>query len=200
MTTARVAARIRLDQADPQPVHDYQSALERFARLQALDGDEVNPVCRSRLLAHNTRTERVVVLLHGMTNCPEQFAQLAPQLYGLGYNVLVPRIPRNGLADRLTEELKLLTAEELRAFADAMVDLACGLGERVTVVGLSAGGVLAAWMAQFLPAVEAAIVIAPSIGIVPSLPIRNLTINPLLMRTMLRLPNLMTRRVIRYDN
>ncbi len=60
MTTVRVPARPRLDQADPQPVHGYQSALERFARLQALDGEEVNPVCRSRLLAHNTRTERAV--------------------------------------------------------------------------------------------------------------------------------------------
>jgi alpha-beta hydrolase superfamily lysophospholipase len=200
MTTVRVPARPRLDQANPQPVHDYQSALERFARLQALDTDDVNAVCRSRLLAHNMRTERVVVLLHGMTNCPEQFAQLAPQLYGLGYNVLVPRIPRNGLADRMTEELKLLTAEELRAFADAMVDIACGLGERVTVVGLSAGGVLAAWIAQCRPEVETAVIIAPAIGIVPSLPIGNMTANRLLMRTMLRLPNLMTRRIIRYDN
>ncbi len=199
MTTVRVPARPRLDQADPQPASDYQSALERYARVQARDGADVNAVCRSRLLAHNARVERAVVLLHGMTNCPEQFAQLAPQLYGLGYNVLVPRIPRNGLADRMTEELKLLTAEELRAFADEMVNIACGLGERVTVLGLSAGGVLAAWMAQVRAEVETAIVIAPAFGIVPSLPVGNAAVNRLLMRVMLGLPNLMSRRVIRYD-
>ena len=88
-TSARVR-RGRLAQADPQPAADYQSALDKFAQLRILDGDDINPVCRSRLLTHNARTARVVVLLHGVTNCPEQYAQLAPQLYSLGYNVLVP--------------------------------------------------------------------------------------------------------------
>ena len=193
--------RPRLDQSDPQPAADYQTALEKFAQLQARDGADVNPVCRSRLLAHNGRTARAVVLLHGVTNCPEQYAQLAPKLYSLGYNVLVPRIPRNGLADRMTEELKLLTAGEMRAFADAVVDIAAGLGETVTVMGLSGGGVLAAWMAQFRADVDTAIVIAPAIGIVasPAHLAANAGANRLVMHLMLRLPNLMTRRIIRYD-
>lgn len=192
--------RRRLDQADPQPAANYPSALEKFAQLQRLDDDAVNPVCRSRLLTHNAPTARVVVLLHGVTNCPEQYAQLAPQLYRLGYNVLIPRIPRNGLADRMTEELKRLTAEEMRAFADAVVDVAAGLGTAVTVVGLSGGAVLAAWMAQFRPEVETAVVIAPAIGVLAALPIAHGGANRLAMHVMLRLPNVMTRRIVRYDN
>ena len=102
----------------------------------------------------------------------------------------------------MTEELKLLTADEMRAFADAVVDIAAGLGDAVTVVGLSGGGVLAAWMAQFRVDVETAIVVAPAIGILATLatlPLANASANRLVMHTLLRLPNLMTRRVIRYD-
>jgi pimeloyl-ACP methyl ester carboxylesterase len=192
--------RTRLDVAYPQPASDYQSALEKFAQLQLHDGEGVNGVCRSRLLSHNARTPSVVVLLHGITNCPEQYAQLAPELYRLGYNVLVPRIPRNGLADRMTEELRLLTAAEMREYADGVVDIAAGLGESVTVMGLSGGGVIAGWMAQFRREVDSAIVIAPAIGIVASLGFLNASVNRLMMRAMLRLPNLMTRRVAAYDN
>ncbi len=194
------AGQTRLDVANPQPASNYQSALEKFGRLQMCDGEDVNGVCRSRLLSHNARTPAAVVLLHGITNCPEQYAQLAPELYRRGYNVLVPRIPRNGLADRMTEELKLLTAAEMREYADSVVDIAAGLGESVTVLGLSGGGVIAGWMAQFRQEVETAIVIAPAIGIVASLGFLNASANRLMMRAMLRLPNLMTRRLAAYDN
>lgn len=191
-------SRAQLDVANPEPAADYQSALDKFAQLQLLDGDAVNTVCRSRLLAHNAKAPRAVVLLHGITNCPEQYAELAPELYRRGYNVLVPRIPRNGLADRMTDELGRLTAGEMRAFADMVVDIAAGLGERVTVMGLSGGGVIAAWMAQFRREVDTALVLAPAIGIVPS---PALTVaNRALMHALLRLPNLMTRRVALHDN
>lgn len=191
-------SRTHLDVANPDPAADYQAALDKFAHLQLLDGDAVNSVCRSRLLAHNTKTPHAIVLLHGITNCPEQYAELAPELYRRGYNVLVPRIPRNGLADRMTDELRRLTADELRAFADGVVDIAAGLGEAVTVMGLSGGGVLAAWMAEFRPEVDTALVLAPAIGIMPSPAL--VAANRLLMHAMLRLPNLMTRRMASHDN
>lgn len=198
--TSTRAGRPRLDVANPQPASDYQSALEKFNQLQLRDGEDVNGVCRSRLLSHNVRTPAAVVLLHGITNCPEQYAQLAPALYSRGYNVLVPRIPRNGLADRMTEELKLLTAAEMRDFADSVVDIAAGLGESVMVMGLSGGGVIAGWLAQFRREVETAIVIAPAIGIVTAPGFLSASANRLAMRAMLRLPNLMTRRLAPHDN
>lgn len=174
---------------------DYASALAGFAQLQAQDGAEVNPVCRSQLLTHGAATDRAIVLIHGMTNCPQQYADFAPRLFAQGYNVLIPRMPRNGLADRNTRSLADLTITELTAFSNQICDIAVGLGQRVTVLGISAGGVIAAWAAQFRPDVDAAVIIAPSFGIVPKVPVANATANWLAMYLLLGLPNIMTQRI-----
>ena len=121
-------------------------------------------VCRTRGLLHGRKTAQVVILVHGLTNCPQQWAPFAELLHARGCNVLLPRMPRHGLADRLTAEPSRLRAEELRDFADRIVDVAAGLGERVTIVGLSAGGIVAAWTAQYRPEVAKAVLIAPSLG------------------------------------
>jgi len=179
----------------PNPARDYDEALTRFAVMQAQDGPEVNPVCRSTLLTHDERTEQAIVLVHGITNCPRQFIELAPLFFERGYNVLVPRMPWNGFADQSGVAMEHLTAEELRAFGDEIVDIARGLGERVTVLGLSGGGVVTAWIAQARGDVEKAVVIAPSIGIVANVPLgdtgANAT-NRLATWLMGVLPNLMT--------
>jgi pimeloyl-ACP methyl ester carboxylesterase len=187
-------ASLGVSQADPS--RDYAAALVKWEALRAQDGAEVNPVCRSTLLTHGARTEQAAVLVHGVTNCPQQFVQLAPLLFDQGYNVLIPRIPWNGFLDRSGEAMRNLTAQQLRAFSDAVVDIACGLGERVSVLGLSGGGVVTAWIAQHRAEVERAVVIAPSIGIVPQLPVGNVAINRLVMRVMRSLPNFMTQRVL----
>ena len=143
---------------------DYVAALDRFHRLQETEGPEVNPVCRSILLTHGQRTERAAVFFHGYTNCPEQFRKLGQIFYELGYNVLIPRLPRHGLADRNVQNLSQLKAEELRDCADSSVDIACGLGRKVYVAGLSAGGTLAAWIAQNRSEVTRVVLIAPALG------------------------------------
>jgi pimeloyl-ACP methyl ester carboxylesterase len=148
----------------PDPATDFAGALERMLRLELLDDGTISPVCRSRGLLHGRRTEHAVILVHGLTNCPQQWAPFAELLYARGCNVLLPRMPRHGLADRLTAEPSRLRAEELRDFADSIVDIAAGLGERVTFVGLSAGGIVGAWIAQHRPEVEKAVLIAPSLG------------------------------------
>jgi pimeloyl-ACP methyl ester carboxylesterase len=148
----------------PDPTTDYPDAVERLDQLRALDDDTVNPVCRSRGLLHGRKTEQAVILIHGLTNCPQQFAPLGTTLFERGVNVLLPRMPRHGLADRLTTELGKLRAEELRAFGDQVVDIGAGLGDRVTVVGLSAGGLVAAWAAQYRSELDKAVLIAPSSG------------------------------------
>src|ERR1700736_5147009 len=135
-------------QSHPDATADYAEAVSRFQRIQKMEGPELNPVCRSILLTHGLRTERAVVLFHGYTNCPQQFRELGKIFYDMGYNVLIPRLPRHGMADRKVENLSPLKAEELRDCADISVDIACGLGQKVYVAGLSAGGTLSAWIAQ----------------------------------------------------
>ena len=158
------AARERL-QSHPNPGHDYGEALSRFQKIQASEGPELNPVCLSILLTHGKRTKRAVVLFHGLTNCPEQFRKLGRIFYELGYNVLIPRLPRHGVTDRKPENLTPLKAEELRDCADTSVDIACGLGEKVYVAGLSAGGTMAAWVAQNRSEVARVLLIAPALGL-----------------------------------
>jgi pimeloyl-ACP methyl ester carboxylesterase len=157
-------ARESLPSRRPNPTPDYAAAVSRFQQIQKKEGPELNPVCRSILLAHGMRTERAVVFFHGFTNCPQQFRELGHILYDMGYNVLIPRLPRHGMADRKVENLSPLKAEELRDCADISVDIACGLGQKVYVAGLSAGGTLAAWIAQNRSEVTRAVLIAPALG------------------------------------
>jgi pimeloyl-ACP methyl ester carboxylesterase len=112
------------------------------------------------LLTHERSTPEAFVLLHGLTASPGQFIDFGRRLHGEGANVLVPRMPRHGLSDRLTDELALLTNGELIAHARRAVALARGLGERVTVIGFSLGGLLAAWIAQN-EAVDRVVLVAP---------------------------------------
>ena len=149
----------------PNPARDYGEAFSRFQKIQGAEGPKLNQVCLSILLTHGKRTKRAVVFFHGLTNCPEQFRELGRTFYELGYNVLIPRLPRHGVADRKVDNLTPLKAEELRDCADTGVDIACGLGEKVYVAGLSAGGTMAAWVAQNRSEVARVLLIAPALGL-----------------------------------
>ena len=107
------------------------------------------------------RTERSVVLLHGYTNCPQQFDTIAQAYADAGYSVVVPRLPGHGHRDRLTKALSDVRPDDLVHTADLAVDIAAGLGAEVTVVGLSGGGTLAAWLATERNDVSRAVLIAP---------------------------------------
>jgi carboxylesterase len=122
----------------------------------------INPDCHSLLLDHGHATRRAVVFLHGITSSPVQFRDLGWLFHSRGYNVLVPRLPRHGYTDRLTRDQGRLDRAELVAFASQAVDLGRGLGEHLTVAGLSVSGVLAGWCAQHRPQVDLAVLIGPA--------------------------------------
>lgn len=104
------------------------------------------------------------MFIHGYTNCPYQFMELGKLFYERGYNVLIAPLPRHGLAERMTEELAQLTAEELVVYADHVVDIAQGLGEHITVAGISGGGVVTGWIAQNRTEVDQVVLISPAFG------------------------------------
>lgn len=150
--------------SQPRPATNYEQAISRIDSLRADDLSAIAAECGTQLLTHGRRTTHVIVLLHGLTNCPAQFDSLARLAFANGANVLVPRLPHHGFADRMTDELARVNARELCAFADRVLDAAHGLGDTLTVAGLSIGGVMTAWAAQERPDVDRAVVIAPMIG------------------------------------
>jgi dienelactone hydrolase len=99
-----------------------------------------------------------------LTASPRQFEAFGRILYDRGSNVFIPRLPRHGLADRMTTTLAHLTAEELLAFAFEAVAATAPLGDEVTVVGFSVGGLLSATIGQHV-AVARSVSIAPFLGV-----------------------------------
>jgi pimeloyl-ACP methyl ester carboxylesterase len=146
----------------------YEEALAHVREIQAAE-QGLNPVCGYGLLDHGRRTGRAIVLIHGFTSCPKMYERLAAELHRTGHNILIPRLPLHGLADRMTAELSHLSAADLAATVSEALEIGAGLGEKVTVAGISLGGILTAWLTQFRPGVDRAVVIAPlfSIPVVP---------------------------------
>jgi alpha-beta hydrolase superfamily lysophospholipase len=143
------------------PAASYEAARARAAALLAHPPAEVRPECRSFILDHGHRTRDAYVLLHGLTNCPAQFRRFGEELYASGANVIVPRLPKHGFTNRMTDQAANLTAQGMLDVGNEAVDLARGYGERVIVLGLSINGVTAAWLAQQRPDVDLAVSISP---------------------------------------
>jgi carboxylesterase len=159
---AAVPARAGDVASHPNPAHDFADASGRAERVIAEDSGIVAEGGSTLLLSHGHRTPRAVVLFHGFTDSPRQFAELADSLYQAGANVLVPRLPHHAERGKTVRELARLTASELCHVADESIDIASGLGDSVIVAGLSAGANMAAWSAEHRSEVKRAVVIAPA--------------------------------------
>ncbi len=146
------------------PSLTYQESLERIKVLESRDAAKVDPAARTIVMSHGKKVKHVIVFLHGFTNSPRQFADLGKKFYDLGYNVFIPRVPYHGLEGAFPTDLAKLKAEDLAAISDVAVDIVQGLGEHVSVVGLSMGGVMAGWVAQLRADVDQAVLISPNFG------------------------------------
>lgn len=149
----------------------YERAREGLQRFTDRDRPEhIAEEGRTLLLEHGRRMDRSTLLLHGLSASPRQFETVARALYARGHNVFVPRLPRHGHRDRLSEALATMNASQLEACARDSLQIARGLGERVNVAGFSLGGLLAAYTGQFEP-VHRVVAISPFLGLalVPSL-------------------------------
>ncbi len=153
-------------QSQPNPVSDYETALTELENIQANDlAEDIVEVCKTQWLTHGYKTEKVVVFFHGLSNCPAQFEPLAEEFYEQGYNVIIARFPAHVDISR-SPRYMTPTAEDFRPMADMAIDLAHGLGDDVYVLGLSAGGGVAAWIAQYRDDVERVVLVAPFFSLV----------------------------------
>ncbi len=153
-----------------RPTRTYEEAVARVHTLQAKDNSAVRRDSGTRFHTQGKKVARAIVFYHGYTNAPPQWDMLSQEFVKRGYNVLVPRIPYHGINDPLTAEQAKLKAGDLAATVQESIDIARGLGEHVTVCGISCGGVMTAWAAQYRSDVDLALGIAPSAGL-PLVPV-----------------------------
>ena len=155
---------------EAQPATSYQAAIEQIEALERSE-DLLHNRCQPRLLTHGSKADRAIAFIHGYTNCPHQFSQLAPRFFEQGYNVYVARLPKHGLAERLSPHQGNLSAGALVSYTSQIVDMLCGLGEQTTLLGFSLGGVLAAWAAQQRRELDHVVLVSPALA-VKSVPIQ----------------------------
>lgn len=148
-----------------RPAEDYDEALRQIDAIWEKEAAaELHPLCTLQFMTHGQKTERAVVFVHGYTSCPQQFHELGRRFHELGDNVLIAPLPHHGKSDRMSADQARLKAGELAAWADEMVDTARGLGDRVVMIGFSAGGVTTAWAAQHRSDIDLAVIISPAFG------------------------------------
>lgn len=139
-----------------------QEGLRLFARRD--EKAHVGEAGRSLVFDHGRKTGRATLLLHGLSASPRQFIAVAQALHAAGHNVFVPRLPRHGHRNRLSEALATMNAAQLEACANDALAITRGLGERVSVAGFSLGGLLAAYLGQFSE-LHRAVAISPFLGV-----------------------------------
>jgi carboxylesterase len=162
-------------ESNSDPAASYDEAVQRFEATAAQESSVYGP-CDSRLMTHGGPTDVAVVLVHGLTNCPKQFVDLGEEIYATGANVLILRMPYHGLASEDgasiggVSNVGAIRAEDFRDYADEAIDIAAGLGDDVRVLGLSAGGVVTAWIAQNRADVDRAVVVSPAVSLPGGMP------------------------------
>ena len=119
----------------------------------------------SLLLSHGYQTEKTLLCFHGYTKSPNQFIELAYEIFKTGVNVWIPRLPHHGLDDKRSDEQQELSPSDLKSFVARNVDIIKGLGLKPTVLGISGGGVLAAWSASRYPGIDHTISLSPALGL-----------------------------------
>jgi carboxylesterase len=173
-------------ESNPNPMTDYDEAVSRVAEIQKEELPVTHESARSLLMEHGQKTDEVFVLVHGITNAPKEFEELGQKLYDQGANVLILRMPYHGLKSGDIRELKPLTSEDLRVYADETIDIGNALGDKMTVMGISGGGTVAAWMTQNRPEVDRTVLLSPFFGLAQT----PMFLDPILMNAFSRIPNL----------
>jgi carboxylesterase len=149
----------------PAPARDYAEAVKRYEALRAEEAKlPLAANGHTKLLTHGAPTERVFVLLHGLTNSPQQFARLGQVLFDSGANVIIPRAKYAGFADVLNDVQGRQNAQDLIDQAATGLDIAAGLGKEISLVGLSGSAVSAAWMAQNREGIDRVVILSPFFG------------------------------------
>jgi carboxylesterase len=101
-----------------------------------------------------------VLVLHGFTGTPASMRPIAEALAAEGLTVELPLLPGHGTA---VEDMVPTRWVDWSSAAEAAFEDLRGRSESVSLVGLSMGGTLAAWLAERHPEVQGLVVVNPLI-------------------------------------
>ena len=127
----------------------YDDAIAAANRTVSEDtsNTDVRPECRSIIKTHGKKTAKAVMMIHGVSACPQQFADLGNTFFNAGYNVYIPRVPSHGLTDN--KRHGEITIPAMAQFMNSSTSIISGLGDETGVVGLSGGANMATWITQY---------------------------------------------------
>ena len=128
---------------------DYAQSVAAIQEIIDADtaNDKVRTECRPIIKNHHKKTDKAIMLLHGVSGCSSDMSGLAEHFYQAGYNVYVPRLPEHGLVD--DKQYAQVRASQLVQFMSQQASAFSGLGGELGIAGHSGGGTLATWLAQY---------------------------------------------------
>ena len=109
------------------------------------------------------KTDRAIVYLHGFSATRGELSPVVEDVAAaLGANVFFTRFTGHGL-----DGSSLARAQAVEWLDDAFEALAIGrrIGNRVAVVGMSTGGLLATWLAAYGEPMDALVLLSPNYGL-----------------------------------
>ena len=116
-----------------------ETALNKFGVCSNVLRNEGN----APFILHNKNSEKVAVLVHGLSDSPFFMRAIAQVLFEEGFSVVVPLLPGHGLREADDDMSDWDLAERWQTHVDDVISLAGTMGDTLVVGGFSTGGALA---------------------------------------------------------
>ena len=111
-----------------------------------IDSGTIRPGNEPRIMVQESEqtVENAVVLIHGLSDSPYFMEAIAKKFYELGFNVLMPLMPGHSInsSDLAEQKMDALDVKEWQDEVAFAVACARDLGRKVSIGGLSNGGLL----------------------------------------------------------
>lgn len=129
---------------------------EYYQEFPYFSDKTVRPGCHPRKLVHAHRTEKAIVLVHGLTDSPYYMAALAEYFHKfLGYNVYLPLLQCHGL--KHPAGMAGVSLGQWKKNVSFAIRTAAESAHRVSIGGLSTGGALSFYFGCTDPQITGAI-------------------------------------------
>jgi alpha-beta hydrolase superfamily lysophospholipase len=136
-TNASFKALYETEWGSTQPCRE--TALNRFSVCSNVLRNEGN----APFILNNPTSNKVAVLVHGLSDSPFFMREIAEILFSEGFSVVVPLLPGHGKRDANDDMSDWDLAERWQSHVDDVISLADSMGDTLLVGGFSTGAALA---------------------------------------------------------